>query len=378
MTSIEQKKILVCGAYAGSLLNFRGPLLSSLVAGGHVVYGAAPDIDESIADSLRALNVQPVEIALNRTGINVLKDIRLIFSLMAAIRTCKPDIVLFYTAKPVIYGGIAARLTGVKNIFSMITGLGYGFSGVTFKSKVIGLFQRSLYKIALGFSKVVIFQNPDDERLFRGLGLVRRRAITRVVNGSGVDTSHYSFSTLQTGPIVFLTIARLLRAKGIREYCEAARVIQGRYPEVEFRIVGWFDKGNPDGFTEKEFDKMVDESRVKFIGRLKDVRPQLEECSVFVLPSYREGTPRSVLEALSIGRSVITTDAPGCRETVVDGVNGFLVPSRNVEKLINAMERLICSPELLQRFSFASRQLAEEKYSIAKVNDDILNCMCLR
>lgn len=370
-------RILVCGANPGSLLNFRGKLISELVESGHHVLTAASNIDPVTYKGLVSIGAFPVNVEIHRTGINFIADLKSVLSIFLVLRKAAPDLVLFYTSKPVIYGGIAARLSGVRGIYSMVTGLGYAFSASSLKSRVAGVVQRLLYRLALRFSAAVIFQNPDDEALFRRIGLVTAHAVTRIVNGSGVDIQRFQRQPLPPGPPIFLTVARLLKAKGIREYCEAARIVRGRHPEVEFRIVGWVDEGNPDGFTQPEFDRLAKECGINFIGRLKDVRPQLEACSVFVLPSYREGTPRSVLEALATGRPVITTDTPGCRETVVDGVNGFLVPVMSVDGLVEAMEKLIARPELLQQFATASRHLAEEKYSVDKVNADIIDCMGL-
>jgi glycosyltransferase involved in cell wall biosynthesis len=213
--------------------------------------------------------------------------------------------------------------------------------------------------------------------LFRNLGLLKPGTPSVVVNGSGVDIQEYGHAGLPEGPVVFLMIARLLVAKGVREYVQAAKHLRAEFPSARFLLAGWLDEG-PDSVGAKELAAWEDEGAVEYLGRLADVKPALRGCSAYILPSYREGTPRTVLEAMSIGRAIITTDAPGCRETVIDGHNGYLVPVRSVQPLSDAIRRLLDSPEDLKRMGDASRRLAEEKYDVKKVNAVMLREMGIR
>jgi glycosyltransferase involved in cell wall biosynthesis len=235
-----------------------------------------------------------------------------------------------------------------------------------------------MYALALSRTKVVFFQNSDDAVLFHKLGLLGTQNKVCVVNGSGVDIHQYAFSPIplgRTGPATtFLLIARLLGDKGVREYIEAARRIKAHCPETVFRLVGWIDE-NPDAIREQELNDWVSEGVVEYLGRLSDVRPAIADCTVYVLPSYREGTPRTVLEAMAMGRPIITTDAPGCRETTVEGENGFLVPVKDVDKLAEVMLRFVHQPELASRMGARSRHIAEEKYDVNKVNAVMLHRM---
>jgi glycosyltransferase involved in cell wall biosynthesis len=267
---------------------------------------------------------------------------------------------------------LTSYLTKVTHRFALITGLGYAFQGKS-NRKLINLLVCFLYKLALRYTHKVIFQNPDDEGLFRSLNLLPEHIPSCIVNGSGVNITTYSPVPLSTEPN-FLLIARLLGDKGIREYIQAARHIVSRFPHAVFHLVGWID-GNPDSITQSELDGWMKEGIVQFHGHLSDVRPAIKNCNIFVLPSYREGTPRSVLEAMAMGRPIITTDAPGCRETVIDGDNGFIVPVRSVNTLVTAMQRFIDEPQLILKMGKRSRQIAEDKYDVNKVNTVMLHEM---
>lgn len=196
------------------------------------------------------------------------------------------------------------------------------------------------------------------------------------MNGSGVDVADYALAPLPQNPS-FLLIARLLGDKGVREYAQAARKVKAQYPDSIFRLVGWIDD-NPDAIGQLELDEWVSSGTVEFLGKLADVRPAIADCNVYVLPSYREGTPRTVLEAMAMGRPVITTDAPGCRETVTDGDNGFLVSVMAVDELAAAMVRFIESPELVASMGERSRLVAEQKYDVHRVNEFMLGEMGIK
>jgi glycosyltransferase involved in cell wall biosynthesis len=236
---------------------------------------------------------------------------------------------------------------------------------------------RVLYRFALGRTHKVFFQNADDERLFRKLGLLPAFVPSVVVNGSGVDVASFSSKPLPLGTISFLMIGRLLGDKGVREYAAAARRIKAFHPRARFQLVGWIDT-NPDAIGQSELDSWTTDGTLEFLGKLKDVRPAIAASTVYVLPSYREGTPRTVLEAMAMGRPIITTDAPGCRETVIDQQNGFLVPVKSVEALAEAMMKFIEDPSLALRMGRRSREIAEAKYDVHNVNAVMLREMGIK
>jgi glycosyltransferase involved in cell wall biosynthesis len=368
-------KFLLVASLAESLINFRGPLIAALQARGLQVHVAAPDLPQGdpIRQRLQALGVVVHQVPLRRTGTNPVADVQTLWNLWRLMRRVRPGHMLGYTVKPVIYGSLAAWLAGVPRRFALVTGLGYAFQQQGQGGTLQALVQR-LYALALARVHAVFFQNPDDEALFRQRALVAPGARTCVVNGSGVDVGAFAVAPLPPGPPCFLLIARLLGDKGVREYAQAARRVRALHPGVRCLLVGWIDT-NPDAFAQHELDAWVQEGAIEFLGRLQDVRPAIAACSVYVLPSYREGTPRTVLEAMAMGRAVITTDAPGCRETVVDGDNGFLVPVKSVNALAQAMERFITEPDLAARMGARSRQMAEEKYDVHKVNAVMLREM---
>jgi len=367
------KTFLLIASFPDSLIKFRGPLLRALVAKGLDVHVAAPDLAgvPEIRTELEALGITLHEIGLKRTGTNPMADLATVAELWQLMRRIQADYVLGYTIKPVIYGSLAAWLAGVPERFALVTGLGYAFTGeASGKRGILRKLIQRLYRFGLSKSRKVFFQNPDDEALFRQLGLLPVDVPSCVVNGSGVDVADYAVAPLPDKPS-FLLIARLLGDKGVREYAQAAQRVKAQHPSVVFRLVGWIDD-NPDAISQQELDEWVNTGTVEFLGKLADVRPAIAGSNVYVLPSYREGTPRTVLEAMAMGRPVITADAPGCRETVVDGDNGFLVPVQSVDELVRAMVRFIQEPELVARMGERSRQIAEEKYDVHKVNEFML------
>lgn len=365
---------LLIAGFPDSILQFRGALIDALLAKRLAVHVAAPDLPSSspLRHRLEQQGVTVHEIPLCRTGTNPVSDLRLILHLVQLMRRIRPQRVLGYTIKPVIYGSLAAWLAGVPCRYALITGLGYAFQGNNERGSLRSVVQW-LYATALRHTHKAFFQNPDDEAVFRSRGLLPLSVPSCVVNGSGVELAAYAPAPLPPGTR-FLLVARLLGDKGVREYIEAARRVRRRNPEVTFGLVGWID-GNPDSIRQDELDAWVKDGTVQFYGRLTDVRPAIAECNVYVLPSYREGTPRTVLEAMAMGRAIITTDAPGCRETVVDGDNGFLVPVKSVDGLETAMQRFIDEPALMSRMGRRARVVAEEKYDVHKVNAVMLREM---
>ena len=368
-------RVVVIGGWAPSLLRFRGPLLAAMVARGDDVIAMAADGSAEVARGLAALGVRFEPLELERAGLDPIADARVLTRLVRRLRALAPDLVLGYTIKPVIYGSLAARLAGVPRRAAMITGLGSALASPrSVKQRAVARVARLLYRAALAQCWVVVFQNPDDRDDLARLGALPPAARVSIVRGSGVDLAHYAASPLPAGPPVFVFLGRLLRDKGIAEYVAAARLVRARHPEARFRIAGWLDP-NPESLTQAELDAVVADGTIEYLGAPDDVRPHLAAAHALVLPSYREGTPRSVLEAMSMGRAVITTTAPGCRETVVDGESGLLVPVRDAARLADAMLRLVESPALLARLAAAGHARAIELYDARKVAASVLTAL---
>ena len=334
--------ISIIGNQAFSLLNFRGPLISEMVSKGFEVLALAPDYDEDTRVQLRALGAEPVDFSLSRAGTNPVIDGKDMLRLALLLRKFKPDLTLTYFAKPVIYGTLAAWVAGVPRRFAMIEGLGYAFTsteGVTpLRRKVLKGAVMMLYEIALKRADGVFFLNRDDIAEF-----LDRRLIdpTKVIflGGIGVNLDEWMPVPPVIKPITFILAARLLREKGIVEFAQAARIIKQKHHNTRFILLGDLDT-NPGALSRHEVTQWVAEGVLEWPGHVPDVRVWMERASVFVLPSYyREGVPRSIQEAMAMARPVITTDAPGCRETVIEGKNGFLVPVRDADALAATMER---------------------------------------
>ena len=387
-------RILVVAGYAPSLVNFRGPLLRALVARGHeVVALAPPDEDDAPGASdvqaiLRGMGVELLRFPLRRGGVDPLQDLGTLLALRREFSRLNPDLVLAYTIKAVIYGSLAARWAGVPRVAALITGLGYAFGGLESaavqspgRRLLTGLVLR-LYRKALERNKAVVFQNPDDRDLFLKLGIIGRGGggaggqRVAVVAGSGVDLAHFApalpvLAHPQTGAPVFLCIARLLWAKGVGVYVDACRLLKKRHPQAVCRLLGPLDHV-PDAVPAETVRQWREEGLVEVLDPVADVRPHLAAASVFVLPSFREGAPRSVLEAMAMARPVVTTDVPGCRQTVEPGVTGYLVPPFEPGALMRAMERFIEEPELIAQMGAAGRRLAEERFDAQAVAQDML------
>ncbi len=372
------RKIVVIGGDAPALISFRGDLIAAMADAGHEVIACAPGAHPEVAAAMRARGARYLPVALDRAGINPLADLSSLLALRRLFLQLRPDLVLAYTAKAVIYGAGAARLAGVPHIFAMITGLGYAFiDGRELKRRVLRRVTSRLYRASLAGCEAIFFQNRDDLEEFRRAGIVAAGKPLIRVDGSGVDTSYYGFAPVAAEPPSFLLIARLLRDKGILEYVEAARRLRAAHPGARFCLLGPLDP-NPAGISAAMLERWRAEGAIEYLGEADDVRPHLRACSAYVLPSYREGMPRTVLEAMAIGRAIVTTDAPGCRETVSEGANGFLVPPRDAAALAEAMRRLIVQPELAIAMGRRSRQIAEQRFDVHRINAVMLETMRLQ
>lgn len=368
-------KVVVVGGYAPSLLVFRSELLEALVAAGHEVIACASEDDPNIREELakRGVTYQPVH--LSRTGANPIHDLLTIVQFYRAWRRLQPDLVLAYTIKPIVYGLIAARLAGVRRRFAMITGLGTGLAEADGLGgrlrKALAMF---LYKRGLHGAEAVLFQNHDNQVFFETHGLVDSDQRRVLIDGSGVNLERFSYSKPDVTRPTFLMIARLLIDKGVREYAKAARQVKAKHPEARFLLVGPTDQ-NPMALPMAELAAWQREGVVEYLGGTDDVRPHLRTCTTYVLPSYHEGLPRSTLEAMAMGRAVITTDVPGCRETVEHDENGLLVPVRDADALASAMVEVLKQPERVVAMGKSSRRMVEQRFDVHKVNRKILSTL---
>lgn len=370
------KTIVIISSQAFSLVNFRGPLIGDLVAASVTVYALAPDYDDELRQQIQAFGANPIDLQLTRTGMNPVRDFIDTLRLAALLRRLLPDVTLGYFIKPVIYGTLASWLAGVPRRVAMIEGLGYVFTASgdrqPWRRKLLKTLVSSLYRFSLSRAHKVIFLNRDDLGEFVAARLVHEEKTVNL-GGIGVDLSDWPVVPTHTQPVTFLLAARLLREKGIVEYAEAARLVKAHHPDVRFVLLGGVDP-NPGGLGQAEVQAWVIEGVLEWPGHVA-VKPWLTKTSVFVLPSYREGVPRSTQEAMAMGRPVITTDAPGCRETVDEGVNGFLVPVRDVPALAEAMLRFVKNPRLIESMGHESRRLAEMRFDVRRVNARLLKIL---
>ena len=368
---LRVKKVCVLGNLAQPMMLFRFDLIKSLVAEGVKVYCIASAFDADSRAKLESLGVEVIESKLNAKGLNPLKDLDAVAWLYKQVRRIQPDAMLSYFVKPVIYGALAGWLARVPLRVGMIEGLGNAFTryktGLTRRAQAIRAVQILLYRLALPKLHEVIFLNADDRNeLLDAVDFDSRKA--SVLGGIGIDLDEFSYTPHEGGPIEFVFVGRLLREKGIYEYIEAADRVKKMYPEVICHVLGGFDEGNPFALTRDELDSYLASGAVNYVGHVNNVADWLRRSAVFVLPSYREGVPRSAQESMAIGRPVITTDVPGCRETVVDGVNGFMVPPWDAVALAQAMERFIQNPSLVNEMGRKSREIAEQKFDVRRIN----------
>ena len=374
------KHILIISSELFSLINFRGSLIKNLIDCGHKVTALAPKEKNNDQDTIQKLKTMGVifkSYTLSRASLNPFKDYLSYKYIRFVISESKPDIVIAYTAKPVIYTGIAMRYFPKISFFPLITGLGYGFTdGEGIKRKFIQQVMVFLYRRGLKSSQSIIFQNSDDKKLFNKLKIISSSQSSHIVNGSGVDLDLYPFSPVPNKPI-FLMLSRLLVDKGVREYVEAARIVKTQFPKAIFQLAGRLDS-NPSSINSKELKFWINEGFIKYLGEISSVQKIISSCKIYVLPSYREGMPRSVLEAMAIGRPILTTDTPGCRETVINGKNGLLVPPKNSKSLANAMIQVLNTNEdTIQKMGKESYNLAKDKYAVEKINKNMFNIMRL-
>jgi glycosyltransferase involved in cell wall biosynthesis len=372
--SERMSKIVVINGIGDAVVAFRGTLVRDLVARGHEVVVSTPlpqEVDPDVVRSeVTALGARCVFSPLDRTSMNPLRERAACKYFDRLLTELRPDAVFASNPKPIFYAIPAAARIGVARRVAMVTGLGFAFTGHSLRAQMLKVAATRLYRKACSDATAIIFQNDDDRAELAARGsLPDSDAQVEILRcaGSGVDLEAFPAHAVPDGPPVFLMVARLLRDKGVREFVAAARKVRAVLPDVRFRLVGWIDE-NPSAIRRTELERWINAGDIEFAGRLTDVRPELAHASVFVLPSYREGTPKSTLEALATGRAVITTDAPGCRETVRHGVNGLLVPVGDAEALAEACLRLAREPHMVRTMGRASRELAEDVFAAEHVH----------
>lgn len=379
---MKKLKIILISTVASSFYGFRADLIKALLEKGHKVYAFTSEYTENCLNKIEALGATPITYSLNRGGLNPMADIVATYQLAKKIKQIDADLVFSYFSKPIIFGTIAARIAKVPSIIGMLEGLGYTFTdqpeGVSKKAKLIKNIQVFLYKIAFPHLDKLIFLNRDDP-----IDLLNKYSIkvkkVELLGGIGLSLDDYPYQPLNEidieQPIHFLFIGRLLKEKGIHEFVGAARVVKSLYPQTIFTVLGDIDQANMGALSSTELDLLINSGIIHYPGYVSNIKEWISKSHVFVLPSYREGVPRSTQEAMATGRAIITTDVPGCRETVENGVNGFLVPKWNPEALAEKMIYFIEQPEQIKKMGNESYKIAKEKFDAEKVNQRLLNIL---
>jgi glycosyltransferase involved in cell wall biosynthesis len=371
-------KILITANTSWFVQNFESKLIQDLQSHGATVVVAAP-LDAS-SSTFSKNGVEYIEVAMNRRGLNPFFDVLLIFRLYRIFKSVRPDIIFHNTIKPVIYGSIAARLAKIEKSVVMIPGLGYVFVGEKRKHKLLRALVQRMYKFALKSASTIFFQNPDDKNYFLENALVPEDKV-ELTYGLGVDAERFRYNepTRPGNSCVFILMSRMLWDKGVGEFVAAAKEVKQAHPYARFQLLGKIDKDNPNNIELKTIQEWESAGIIEYLGKVADVCPVLENTDVVVLPSYyREGIPNALMEGMAMGRPIITTDMPGCRETVIDQVNGILIPSRDVDALARAMEFMILHPERRIEMGRAGRNMVLEKFEVKKVNAIILKSMGLK
>ena len=366
----DRRPVVVLSANScWNLVNFRGALIAGLQGAGYRLTAFAPV--DAHAEALRARGIEVHHAPMARSGMNPAADARLLLRYLKLLRRIRPAAYCGFTIKPNVYGAIAARLTGVPAI-NNVTGLGTTFLG----HGMMWRFTRLLYRSAFRRSHRVFFHNRDDLRIFLDQRIIRPEQ-GRVIPGSGVDLDHFHpDENAGSGPLRFLFIGRAIRDKGIAEFIAAARQLRAHMPEVRFQILGNPDPGNPTSVGAAEFQSWIDEGLIEHLGEHSDVRPFIRGATAVVLPSYREGMSRALLEGAAMGKPLVGTDVPGCRELIEEGVTGALCRVRDADSLAHAMERIACLPqERLTELGRAARRKVEREFGEQIVVDAYLEAL---
>jgi glycosyltransferase involved in cell wall biosynthesis len=343
---------------AWNIYNFRAGLIKFLQKKGCEVIAIAPS--DNYVEPLKALGVEFYHLPIEAKGTNPITDIISIFKIIGVYKNVRPDVILHYTVKPNIYGTFAAKLIGIPCI-SNVSGLGFLFIDKTIASTI----GKILYKMAFYFPKKVFFQNEDDRKLFVQNSLVNEK-ITDVLPGSGINLEKYQpLKKTNSETFVFLVIARLLINKGLREYAEAAKYLKKKYPEknIIFQLIGFKEPDPKIGIPENELENWQKDNVIEYLGHSDNVKEHIAKANCMVLPSYREGTSRTLLESIAMGKPIVTTNVPGCKDVIENEENGFLCEAKDSQSLQIAMEKILLSTsESLAQMGEKSREIALKKY----------------
>lgn len=365
-------RILVVSPKNKTVFNFRGDLIKDMIAKGNDVYVTGPN-REFVEDIMHLGVKEFIEVPLVKDNTSITGDILYMKKLKSVMKRIQPELVFEYTIKPVIYGSIAARFCGIKKIYPMVTGLGRVYASESLKSKVVRRVTKILYKMAFRGCNKVIFQNPDDVQQFVEEHYLPADKCV-VVNGSGVNMERFYRSDIPKKP-VFLMVSRIIKEKGVLEFAEAARKVKKNVPEARFIVLGGYDN-SIGALKEEDIREFIEDGSIELPGEVKNPVSFYGQASVFVLPSYyREGLPRTILEGMSCGRPIITTDWTGCREPIEDGINGYLVPIKDSKALAEKMFELAINREKVLKMSDAAYKTCKEKYAVEIVNQQMREIM---
>ena len=369
----KEKKILILVNYLSFFLSHRLPIAEALLAKGFKVFigygelrGADPKLLEQRGYKVDLVPMQPA-------GFNLFSELKTLYCIWALFKKVKPDIVHLITIKPYLYGGIISRLIGVRCLVSAVSGLGTLFIKKDFKSKLLRFLIYPLYKLAFNHpNQKVILQNKDDLKVLINWGVLNLSKI-KLLKGSGVQLEKFNDFDEPSGITTICFAARLLRDKGVFEYISAGRILKERGIKARFLLAGDLDKNNPSGLSVDDLNKLKDKSYIEFLGYHKDIPKLYAKSHIICLPSYREGFPKSLIEAAAAKRAVVTTDVPGCRDAIIPNKTGLLVPAKNSQKLADALQWLIENPQKRITMGAAGRVLAEEEFPIEKIVIDHLS-----
>ena len=374
-------KIALITTVASSIYGFRAHLIGKFIEKGYSVYAFVSEYTNDELEIIENMGVIPVPYQFNRGGLNPFADLKATYLLSKELKKINPNLVFSYFVKPVIFGTLAARWVKIPRVIGMLEGLGFTFTeqpdGLAFKTKIIRVVQIILYKLSLPLLDKLIVLNPDDKKdLLDKYNIPVKQ--TEILGGIGLELDKYPYSEVvlsRNQPVKFLFIGRLLKEKGIFEFIESAKLVKLKYPNTIFTVLGAIDKSNLGAITEDLLDKLVNSGVIEYHGAVKNIPDWISDHHVFVLPSYREGVPRSTQEAMAVGTAVITTDVPGCRETVQNGINGFLVERWNAQALAEKIIYFIENQNKILEMGNASNLLAKEKFDVEKVTQRLLNML---
>jgi glycosyltransferase involved in cell wall biosynthesis len=361
-------KIALCINTSWNIVNFRGGLIRALRNRGHQVIAIAPR--DAYSDQLAGMVDRYIALEMDNRGTNPLRDFVLYRNFVRVLREAAPDVYFGYTIKPNVYGSLAAQRLGVA-VVNNISGLGATFM----RSGLLNSIVRGLYRFALKKSRVVFFQNEDDRALFVESGLVRPDQV-RLLPGSGVDLDRFTAQAWPTGPFRFLLISRLLWDKGVGEFVQAAKILKERFPQAQFALLGACGVQNPAAISREQVAKWEREGVITYLGETDCVEQEIARVHCVVLPSYREGTPKALLEAAACARPIITTNVPGCKGVVIDGQSGLLCRVKDANDLAQKMElMLLKSPQQLAAMGARGRTLMQERFDERFVIDEYLRVL---